>query len=95
MHALVRAVFSRLHTLDPETEERKLVNAQEPAAGQTDLAMTPAPLSADAEIVAASGAQPESSVGAKTEQDASHAARDAPRLACAFHSPAKLKRQTQ
>ncbi|VDC07154.1 unnamed protein product [Peniophora sp. CBMAI 1063] len=43
MHALVRSTFSRVHSLDPVEEEKKLVNARSPVSGQTDMTMTPAP----------------------------------------------------
>ena len=39
MHSIVRIVFSRLHTLDPEVEEKKLIPAQDGSA--KDLAITP------------------------------------------------------
>ncbi|KAI0035768.1 Sec7-like domain is implicated in guanine nucleotide exchange function [Vararia minispora EC-137] len=43
MHALVRTVFSRIHSLYPEIEEKKLENAQDHASGQNDISMLPAP----------------------------------------------------
>lgn len=61
MHALVRSTFSRVHSLDPEEEEKKLVNAQQPGAGQTDMTMTPAPSSATvtaADATASSAVEP-------------------------------------
>ncbi|KZV62609.1 Sec7-like domain is implicated in guanine nucleotide exchange function [Peniophora sp. CONT] len=64
MHALVRSTFSRVHSLDPDEEEKKLVNAQQPVAGQTDLTMTPAPSSATvtaADATASSTTEPAAS----------------------------------
>lgn len=34
MHQLVRTVFSKLHDLDPDSEERKLSNAPPPGTDQ-------------------------------------------------------------
>ena len=49
MHALVRAVFSRLHTLDPVLEEEKLQtnNEEEPQDGDLKMTVSPVHVSGD------------------------------------------------
>lgn len=43
MHSLVRAVFSRLHSIDPETEEAKLVPDDEEAEIKMSVSSTQIP----------------------------------------------------
>ncbi|TFY68249.1 hypothetical protein EVG20_g3640 [Dentipellis fragilis] len=41
MHALVRVVFSRLHRLDPEKEENRVLRAEDQPPGESELSMAP------------------------------------------------------
>ena len=90
LRALVRIVFSRLHSLDPEVEEEKLVNAQEPAPSQIDMSMTPAASSADvtSTVTGSAPEEPPAEVAASVElvnQDqgiVSIADKEVPKMEC-------------
>lgn len=49
MHALVRTIFARLHSLDPELEEAKLqINEEDPQEGEIKLTVTGSSVLSDA-----------------------------------------------
>lgn len=72
MHTLVRTVFSKLHTLDPEEEEAKLLTANEDDNTEVELRMSVTPKEskfADDEPLVEPEPEPEPSAPADSEKD--------------------------
>jgi golgi-specific brefeldin A-resistance guanine nucleotide exchange factor 1 len=68
MHALVRTVFSRLHSIDPEAEEARLQSGVEDVPdGEIKMTVqTTADVEEDAQVVAVHQSNPDSTIGLKS-----------------------------